>query len=107
MFSFGQGDNLVNLPGVLYWCMLAAGTVEPGTVITCAMSGVEFGLILWGTLCVASATLNKSCKCFGRGGLQKILCIIQKKMEKNKNGRQRPIGKYSHLAQVPRCHPGI
>ena len=93
MFSFGQGDNPVTLPGVLYWCMLAAGTVGPGTVITCARPGVEFGLILWWTLFVASATLNKSSKSFGRGGLQQIFCIIQKKMEQNKSGRQCPIGK--------------
>ena len=34
--------------GLLYWSMLAACTVGPGTVVTCARAGVEYGLrLIW------------------------------------------------------------
>jgi len=33
---------------LLYWTMLAAGTVGPGTVVTCARAGAEYGLqLIW------------------------------------------------------------
>ena len=41
MVSWGDGDNLVTLGGLLYWCMLAAGTVGPGTVISCARYNIN------------------------------------------------------------------
>ena len=39
---------------LLYWSMLAAGTVGPGTVVVCARSGVEYQLHLAWTLIFAS-----------------------------------------------------
>ena len=39
---------------MLYWTMLAACTVGPGTVVTCARAGAEFGLHLIWALVVAS-----------------------------------------------------
>merc|ERR1719450_1545830 len=34
---------------MLYWTMLAACTVGPGTVVTCSRAGAEFGLsLIWG-----------------------------------------------------------
>ena len=33
---------------LLYWTMLAACTVGPGTVVTCARAGSEYGLsLIW------------------------------------------------------------
>ena len=39
---------------LLYWSMLAACTVGPGTVVTCARAGAEYGLQLSWSLLVAS-----------------------------------------------------
>ena len=39
---------------LLYWSMLAACTVGPGTVVTCARAGAEYGLNLTWALFVAS-----------------------------------------------------
>ena len=39
---------------LLYWSMLAACTVGPGTVVTCARAGAEYGLYLSWALLVAS-----------------------------------------------------
>ena len=39
---------------LLYWSMLAACTVGPGTVVTCARAGAEYGLHLTWALFVAS-----------------------------------------------------
>ena len=39
---------------LLYWSMLAACTVGPGTVVTCARAGAEYGLHLSWALFVAS-----------------------------------------------------
>eukprot|EP00931_Biecheleriopsis_adriatica_P068269 TRINITY_DN42248_c0_g1_i1.p1 TRINITY_DN42248_c0_g1~~TRINITY_DN42248_c0_g1_i1.p1 ORF type:complete len:489 (-),score=74.13 TRINITY_DN42248_c0_g1_i1:59-1525(-) len=39
---------------LLYWCMLAACTVGPGTVVTCARAGVEYELDLIWALVFAS-----------------------------------------------------
>ena len=36
---------------LLFWCMLAAATVGPGTVVTCARAGAEFQLkLIWALL---------------------------------------------------------
>ena len=40
---------------LLYWSMLAACTVGPGTVVTCARAGAEFQLSLIYVLMFASA----------------------------------------------------
>ena len=40
---------------MLYWSMLAACTVGPGTVVTCARAGAEFQLSLIYVLVFASA----------------------------------------------------
>merc|ERR1712203_564201 len=48
-------SNLVQeLASLLYWTMLAACTVGPGTVVTCARAGAEFGLNLTWALLFAS-----------------------------------------------------
>ncbi|QQP35262.1 Uncharacterized protein FKW44_023431 [Caligus rogercresseyi] len=39
---------------MLYWSMLAACTVGPGTVVTCARAGAEYGLNLIWALIFAS-----------------------------------------------------
>lgn len=39
---------------LLYWSMLAACTVGPGTVVTCARAGAEYGLNLIWALIFAS-----------------------------------------------------
>jgi len=39
---------------MLYWTMLAACTVGPGTVVTCSRAGAEFGLsLIWGLVVAA------------------------------------------------------
>eukprot|EP00092_Neocalanus_flemingeri_P003800 GFUD01004093.1.p1 GENE.GFUD01004093.1~~GFUD01004093.1.p1 ORF type:complete len:552 (-),score=122.95 GFUD01004093.1:17-1672(-) len=45
---------LKEVASMLYWTMLAACTVGPGTVVTCARAGAEFGLNLIWALVVAS-----------------------------------------------------
>ena len=45
---------LAELASMLYWTMLAACTVGPGTVVTCARAGAEFGLSLIWALLVAA-----------------------------------------------------
>lgn len=45
------GEELLSL---LYWTMLAACTVGPGTVVTCARAGAEFQLALIWALLFAS-----------------------------------------------------
>ncbi|CAJ1441239.1 unnamed protein product [Effrenium voratum] len=45
------GSDLLSL---LYWCMLAANTVGPGTVIVCARAGAEYQLELVWALVFAS-----------------------------------------------------
>ena len=44
-------DEVVSL---LYWSMLAACTIGPGTVVTCARAGAEHGLALVWALVFAS-----------------------------------------------------
>ena len=39
---------------LLYWAMLAANTIGPGTVVTCARAGAEFELHLVWVLIFAS-----------------------------------------------------
>ena len=49
-------SNLVQeVASMLYWTMLAACTVGPGTVVTCARAGAEFDLTLTWALLFASA----------------------------------------------------
>jgi len=49
-------SNIVKeLASMLYWTMLAACTVGPGTVVTCARAGAEFDLRLTWALLFASA----------------------------------------------------
>ena len=49
-------SNIVKeLASMLYWTMLAACTVGPGTVVTCARAGAEFNLTLTWALLFASA----------------------------------------------------
>jgi len=49
-------SNIVNeLANILYWMMLAACTVGPGTVVTCARAGAEFDLSLIWALVFATA----------------------------------------------------
>jgi len=45
---------LDEIGSLLYWTMLAACTVGPGTVVTCARAGAEFGLSLTWALLFAS-----------------------------------------------------
>ena len=45
---------LEEIGSLLYWTMLAACTVGPGTVVTCARAGAEFGLNLTWALLFAS-----------------------------------------------------
>ena len=45
---------LDEIGSLLYWTMLAACTVGPGTVVTCARAGAEFGLNLTWALLFAS-----------------------------------------------------
>ena len=41
-------EIMKELASLLYWTMLAACTVGPGTVVTCARAGVEFKLnLIW------------------------------------------------------------
>ena len=48
-------ENLCSeLLSLLYWTMLAACTVGPGTVVTCARAGAEFELSLIYVLIFAS-----------------------------------------------------
>ena len=49
-------ENLLcsELLSLLYWTMLAATTVGPGTVVTCARAGAEFELSLIYVLIFAS-----------------------------------------------------
>ena len=50
-----QKPGLIKEVGaLLYWSMLAACTVGPGTVVTCARAGAEYGLHLTWALFVAS-----------------------------------------------------
>ena len=44
---------LDEIGSLLYWTMLAACTVGPGTVVTCARAGAEFSLSLIWALVVA------------------------------------------------------
>ena len=45
---------VVEVVSMLYWTMLAACTVGPGTVVTCARAGAEFELSLIYVLIFAS-----------------------------------------------------
>ena len=45
---------LQEIGSMLYWTMLAACTVGPGTVVTCARAGAEYGLSLIWALVFAS-----------------------------------------------------
>jgi manganese transport protein len=45
---------LKEIKSLLYWSMLAACTVGPGTVVVCSKSGTDFGLALLWALVVAS-----------------------------------------------------
>ena len=46
---------LSEVTSLLYWSMLAAGTIGPGSVITCSRAGAEEGLKLVWTLIFATA----------------------------------------------------
>ena len=52
--GFSMQDVLDEVKSLLFWSMLAASTVGPGTVIMCSKSGSEFGLQLLWALLVAS-----------------------------------------------------
>ena len=68
---------------MLYWSMLAACTVGPGTVVTCARAGAEFELSLIYVLIFASvlaytlqdrvATKIRDCLTIASRGLPQIL----------------------------------
>ena len=45
---------LTPLKSLLYWTMLAASTIGPGTVVTCARAGAEYQLHLIWPLIIAS-----------------------------------------------------
>lgn len=46
-----RGNILKEVLSLLYWTMLAACTVGPGTVVTCARAGAEFELsLIWALL---------------------------------------------------------
>ena len=49
-----MGQVLKEILSLLYWTMLAACTVGPGTVVTCARAGAEFELNLIWALIFAS-----------------------------------------------------
>ena len=49
-----KGRIVKDILSLLYWTMLAACTVGPGTVVTCARAGAEFQLNLIWTLIFAS-----------------------------------------------------
>jgi len=50
-----KSNIMKELASMLYWTMLAACTVGPGTVVTCARAGAEFDLRLTWALLFASA----------------------------------------------------
>ena len=50
-----RSNILREIFSMLYWTMLAACTVGPGTVVTCARAGAEFQLSLIYVLVFASA----------------------------------------------------
>ena len=49
-----SGGCMREVLALLYWSMLAACTVGPGTVVTCARAGAEYGLQLTWSLFLAS-----------------------------------------------------
>ena len=52
--TFFQSPLLREFTSLLYWAMLAACTIGPGTVVTCSRAGSEYGLSLIWSLVVAS-----------------------------------------------------
>ena len=68
----GLCDELLSL---LYWTMLAACTVGPGTVVTCARAGAEFDLQVIFPDCVLSSVQLVFCSLIGEMVvLQALLC---------------------------------
>ena len=55
MMEISCGRVVREVLSLLYWSMLAACTVGPGTVVTCARAGAEFQLSLIYVLVFASA----------------------------------------------------
>ena len=53
--NVNPSNLLKEVISMLYWSMLAACTVGPGTVVTCARAGAEFQLSLIYVLVFASA----------------------------------------------------
>ena len=54
MLNFHTSRIVREILSLLYWYMLAACTVGPGTVVTCARAGAEFQLSLIYVLVFAS-----------------------------------------------------
>ena len=54
MINFHTSRIVKEILSLLYWSMLAACTVGPGTVVTCARAGAEFQLSLIYVLVFAS-----------------------------------------------------
>ena len=54
MINFHTSRIVREILSLLYWSMLAACTVGPGTVVTCARAGAEFQLSLIYVLVFAS-----------------------------------------------------
>ena len=52
---FSSNKVMKEVASILYWMMLAACTVGPGTVVTCARAGAEFDLSLIWALVFATA----------------------------------------------------
>ena len=55
MMDIASNKVVREVLSLLYWSMLAACTVGPGTVVTCARAGAEFQLSLIYVLVFASA----------------------------------------------------
>ena len=60
---------------LLYWAMLAANTIGPGTVVTCARAGAEFDLQVIFPDCVLSSVQLVFCSLIGEMvALPALLC---------------------------------
>jgi len=73
--------------GLLYWSMLAACTVGPGTVVTCARAGAEYGLSLTWSLFLASILAYILLEASARLTIVSGLSLGQCLQVKYKNGR--------------------
>ena len=73
---------------LLYWSMLAACTVGPGTVVTCARAGAEYGLHLTWALFVASILAYIMLEASARLTIVSGLSLGQCLQIKYQNGRK-------------------